>query len=120
MRAKGGTNAAEAGKGAIAPPAELGPMPVWDLTDLYPAPESEAVQGDLKRAAAEAAAIKERYQGKLAEAAKDGASLAAAVRQYESLSDTLGRLGSYAGLLYAADTANPQHAKFYGDIQEKL
>ena len=36
------------------------------------------------------------------------------------MSDTLGKLGSYAGLLYAADTANPEHAKFYGDIQEKL
>ena len=32
----------------------------------------------------------------------------------------LGKLGSYAGLLYAADTANPEYAKFYGDIQEKI
>ena len=32
----------------------------------------------------------------------------------------MGKLGSYAGLLYAADTANPENAKFYGDIQEKL
>jgi oligoendopeptidase F len=35
-------------------------------------------------------------------------------------SDVMGRLGSYAGLLYAADTANPAKAKFYGDVQEKL
>ena len=32
----------------------------------------------------------------------------------------MGRLGSYAGLLYAADTTDPAKAKFYGDIQEKL
>ena len=32
----------------------------------------------------------------------------------------MGRLGSYAGLLYAADTSDPENAKFYGDIQEKL
>ena len=60
------------------------------------------------------------YQGKLAELATDGAQLAQAIVRYEALSDTLGKLGSYAGLLYAADTANPEHAKFYGDIQEKL
>ena len=73
-----------------------------------------------RRPAAEAKAIQERYQGKLATLAKDGAQLAEAIAAYEALSDTLGKLGSYAGLLYAADTANPEHAKFYGDIQEKL
>ena len=36
------------------------------------------------------------------------------------LSDLIGRLGSYAGLLYAANTADQARAKFYGDIQETL
>jgi oligoendopeptidase F len=98
----------------------LGPMPVWNLGDLYPDPKSEAVQADIKKAAAEAVVIRERYQGKLAQLAADSDGLAEAVRRYEALSDTLGKLGSYAGLLYAADTANPEHAKFYGDIQEQL
>jgi oligoendopeptidase F len=97
---------------------DLGPMPVWNLDDLYPSPDSEAVQGDLKRAATEAKRIQERCRGKLA--GMSGAELAEAIAAYEGLSDTLGKLGSYAGLLYAADTANPEHAKFYGDIQEKL
>ena len=35
-------------------PGDLGNMPVWDLSDLYPAPQSEAVHADLKKAAAEA------------------------------------------------------------------
>jgi oligoendopeptidase F len=52
--------------------------------------------------------------------AADGTGLADAVVRYEALSDTLGKLGAYAGLLYAADTANPEYAKFYGDIQERL
>jgi oligoendopeptidase F len=95
-------------------------MPVWNLDDLYPGPHSEAVAADLRAAGAEARAILERYQGKLGELAKDGARLAEAVIRYEALSDTLGKLGSYAGLLYAADTANPEYAKFYGDIQEKI
>ena len=106
------------------PPAtdghDLGPMPVWNLGDLYPGPQSEAVQSDLKKAAAEAARIQEHYRGKMVGSAEDGARLAEAIAAYEALSDTLGKLGSYAGLLYAGDTSNPEYAKFYGDIQEKI
>ncbi len=105
---------------ASAKAQDLGPMPIWNLADLYPSPKSKAVQADLKKAADEALAIKQRFQGKLAELANDGTRLAEAIGAYESLSDTIGRLGSYAGLLYAADTSNPENAKFYGDIQEKL
>ena len=72
-----------------------------------PAPESQAVQDDLEKAAAEAQRIKQSYQGKLAALAADGAALAEAIAAYESLSDTIGKLGSYAGLLYAADTSDP-------------
>src|SRR5262245_57049443 len=99
---------------------DLGPMPVWDLVDLYPGPASKAVQGDLEKAAAAAQRIKQSYQGKLASLAGDGAALAAAIAAYESLSETIGKLGAYAGLLYAADTSDPEKAKFYGDIQDKL
>jgi oligoendopeptidase F len=105
---------------AASEPIDLGPMPVWDLTDLYLGRQSKAVQDDLERAAAEAQRIKQDYQGKLAALAGDGAALAAAIAAYESLSDTMGKLGSYAGLLYAADTSDPEKAKFYGDIQDKL
>jgi oligoendopeptidase F len=101
-------------------PAELGPMPIWDLRDLYPSPQSEAVQADLERAAAAAKHVKEQYEGRLAALAKDGAALAEAIAAYERLTETLGKLGAYAGLLYAADRSNPEHARFYGDIQEQL
>jgi oligoendopeptidase F len=105
---------------AGAAPAGLGQMPVWDLGDLYPGPQSEAVQADLKRAAAEAKRIKDCYEGRLTELAQDGAALAEAIAAYEALSEVLGKLAGYAGLLFAADTANLAHAKFYGDIQEQL
>ncbi len=107
-------------KRAAGKPRDLGPMPVWDLGDLYPGPKSKAVAADLERAAAEAQRIKEGYRGKLAALGGDGAALAQAIAAYESLSDRIGKLGSYAGLLYAADTSNPDNAKFYGDIQDKI
>jgi oligoendopeptidase F len=95
-------------------------MPTWNLDDLYPGPQSKVVQADLERAATEARRMKQRYQGKLAALAEDGAALAEAVVAYESLSETIGKIGSYAGLLYAADTSNVENAKFYGDIQDRI
>ena len=53
-------------------------------------------------------------------AAKAGQRSPEAVREFEALNDLLGRIVSYAGLLYAADTSDPKRQKFYGDIQEKI
>jgi oligoendopeptidase F len=103
--------------------AALGDLPEWDLGDLYPGMESAAVSADLARALADSEAFATRYRGKLADiaAAPDGgARLLAAVEAYEALDDLMGKLGSYAGLLYSGDTADPQRAKFYGDVSEKL
>src|SRR5690606_28089206 len=68
----------------------------------------------------EAKRIKESYQGKLAGLASDGAALADAIAAYEQLADLMGKLGSYAGPLYAANQTDPARAKFYGDISETL
>ncbi len=100
---------------------ELGDMPEWDLSDLYSDPDSKELKSDIEGIDKEAGSFQERYQGELASLAeKGGAELATSVRDYEAMSDRLGRIGSYAGLLYAADTSDPDRAKFYGDIQEKL
>ena len=100
--------------------ADLGAMPEWNLADLYPGRDSPALKADIAKAAQDASALKTAYQGKLTEIGKDGAALAKAVAAYESLSDVIGKLGSYAGLLYSSDTASGENAKFYGDIQEKI
>ncbi len=105
---------------AKAPSNELGDLPEWNLADLYSAPDSEEVRRDLEEGAAEAKRLKETYQGKLSDTAKSGAGLAKVVKTYEALADRLGRLGSYAGLRYAANQADPERAKFYGDVNEKL
>ena len=105
---------------AAAAKSDLGDLPEWNLSDLYPSLDSPQVLRDLEAGAEAARKIKETCQGKLATMAADGAVLADAVKAYEDLSDILGRLGSYAGLLYAADQSDPKIAKFYGDISEKL
>ena len=101
----------------------LGSLPEWNLTDLYSGLHDPAIKRDLDRTDAECVAFENAYKGKLAEMAKSadaGAALADAVRHYEAIDDLTGRLGSYAGLLHAGDTVDPQRTKFFGDVQERL
>ena len=106
--------------GAVVSKIELGLMPEWDLSDLYAGPAAPQITADITAAGEEAKRMKAAYQGKLADLAKDGAKLAVAVKDYEKLSDTMGKLGSYAGLYYAQNQSDPARAKFYGDVSEAL
>jgi oligoendopeptidase F len=109
---------AEGSAGASA--RETNALPEWDLSDLYTSPDAPEVARDLEASAKGARRIKDAYQGKLSALAQDGAKLAEAVKAYEALSDLMGKLGSYAALLYSANQADPVRAKFYGDVSEKL
>jgi oligoendopeptidase F len=103
--------------------AERDVLPVWDLSDLYAGPDAPALKADLESAAADARAFGEAWRGKLAGLAvraNGGDDIATALRTYEALEDKLGRIMSYAGLLYATDNTNPANAKFYGDMQERV
>jgi oligoendopeptidase F len=108
---------------SVAAKVKLGSLPEWNLTDLYPSVDAPRLHADLRTAEQAADVMHERYCGKLAKVAdggNGGAALADAVREFEALSDIMGRIVSYASLLYAADTADPTRQKFFGDIQEKI
>ena len=101
----------------------LGSLPEWNLADLYPAMDAPEVRRDLERADAYCIAFEEEFKGKLAAlAGGSGASerLADVVNRYEMIDDLIGRLISYAGLVYAGNTSDPARAKFYGDVQERI
>ncbi|MGL4323909.1 MAG: M3 family oligoendopeptidase [Beijerinckiaceae bacterium] len=103
--------------------AELGTLPLWNLTHLYPGMDSEALKADIAKADTDSKAFAEQYRGKLAALAatpQASAALGEALGAYEALEDLLGRIMSYAGLVYCEDTTDPARAKFYGDVQEKL
>ena len=106
---------------ALNKPAKLGDLPEWNLRDLYPALDSPEVKRDLDLADSECAAFEQDFKGRLAAlAAGEGGALAKAVARYEALDDRLGRLMSYAALMYAGNTTDPERAKFYGDVQERI
>ena len=102
--------------------AALGELPEWNLNDLYAGIHAPELQADLDRAARDAAAFESRWKGTLAgEAEKAGEGrLGEALRDFEALEELIGKIASYGGLVYAGDTSDPQRAKLYGDIQEKM
>ncbi|MCP8938855.1 M3 family oligoendopeptidase [Alsobacter sp. SYSU M60028] len=111
--------ASQAGKPAEA----LGSLPEWNLDDLYPGMDSPEFAADLAAGEAECKAFAEAYRGKLEgllKGPRPEETLHEAVRRYEAIEDRLGRIISYAGLVYAGDTTDPKRAKFYGDAQERL
>jgi len=101
-----------------APVATTGTLPSWDLTDLYPAPDSPELAADLDRAETEARAFQAARAGTLARLS--GAELAAVLREFEAIEETLGRLVSYAQLQFSADNLDPAIGRFYQSITERV
>ena len=103
--------------------SKLGALPEWNLNDLYPDMDSPEFKRDLERADSECVAFEQAFKGRLATLAAGeggGRALGEAVKRYEAIDDRLGRLISYAQLLYAGNTVDPVRAKFYGDVQERM
>jgi oligoendopeptidase F len=96
----------------------LSDLPEWNLNDLYSGPDAPDFTADMEMGAAMAQAFAKNWQGKLA--GSDGKALAQSIRDYEALSEILGRTGSYAQLYYVGLTTDPVRAKFYGDVSDKL
>jgi oligoendopeptidase F len=103
--------------------AAVGKLPEWNLADLYQGMDDPQIARDLDRSDVESVAFEEQYKGKLnllAAAPGAGTALAEAVKRYEALDDLMGRLISYAGLIHSGNSIDPQRAKFYADIQERI
>ncbi|MDX1581315.1 MAG: oligoendopeptidase F, partial [Alphaproteobacteria bacterium] len=97
---------------------DFGPLPEWDLADLYSAPDAPEIERDLERIVDSARSFEDRLKGRLEDLSGD--ELAEAVSQYEAIEEGMGRLASYAGLLYATRTNDSDVGRFYQGIQEKL
>lgn len=90
--------------------------PHWDLSDLYAGIDDVSVGRDIKAAKNAARKFRGAYEGKIA--SLSGEELAKAIGEYEKMSDKLGRLGSFASLAYAGNSADPKIAQFYQNIAE--
>jgi oligoendopeptidase F len=100
------------------PGESLGPLPEWDLGDLYVSPQASELGADTEWLRGECVAFARDYEGKLA--GLDAEGMLAAVRRYERIETVSGRIMSYAGLRYYQNTTDPVRAKFFGDTQTAL
>jgi oligoendopeptidase F len=98
--------------------APFGPMPQWDLSDLYPAPDCAELTRDLAWLEHECPAFGQDYEGKLAGLGAD--DLLICLQRHEKIDAISGRIMSFAGLRYYQKTTDATRAKFMSDMQEKL
>ena len=92
-------------------------LQTWNLADLYAGPEAPEVERDLKDAGTKAAVFRQQYEGKLP--SLGGADFLVAIMAYERIQEILGRLMSYAQLLYAGDMSNTEFGRFQQNINER-
>ena len=102
---------------AAAAKADSGALPGWDLSDLYPAPDSDALKRDLAEAEQAAEALHEEFAGRVADL--DGAALGGLVARYEAIRETLQRLTSYAYLVYCTAMDDAETAQFFQTVREE-
>jgi len=91
----------------------------WDLSPLLDgAGDARAGSvGMLDEARDRAATFAETHAGKVAEL--DSSGLADAMRELEAINELIGRVGSYASLRFAVDTAEPAHGALLQLVQER-
>ncbi len=97
---------------------KFGDLPVWDLSDLYAAPDAPEVKRDMDWLETACAEFATDYEGKLA--SLDAAGMLEVVLRYERIDTVAGRIMSYAGLRYYQITTDSERAKFMSDCQDRI
>ncbi len=92
-------------------------LPEWDLSALYSGTDDPKFAADFSLAEKSAKDFAQTWQGKLA--GLDGAAFGAAIRAYEAIEETLGRILSYASLVYVTNMDDPDLARFQADAQAR-
>jgi oligoendopeptidase F len=89
----------------------------WDLSDLFASHSDPRIESTLAETRKKAESFANRFRPVMAnaESLKPGEILDA-LKELESIYETLGRVGTYAGLLYASDTAKPE----YQDLEQRV
>jgi len=97
---------------------DLGNLPEWDLSDLYPTTDGPEIARDMAWLGKECADFADTFEGKLADL--DAPGLLSAVQRYEQIDVIAGRIMSFAGLRYYQCTTDSDRAKFMADCQDKI
>lgn len=89
---------------------------IWDLSDLYNAPDDPQIETDMQSITEQADAFDKAYRGRVAQLS--AAELNTALQEAEAIFAKLSRLDSYATLAWTTDTQNVVWGKLLAKIQE--
>ena len=97
---------------------DVNDLPLWSLDDLYRDTDDPKIETDFQAAkalVAELARLKGAIIASRASAGRLGLVIGEAIGLYEKISNLLGAIGAYAGLLTSTARDNPRLAKFEAD-----
>lgn len=88
----------------------------WDLSDLYEAVDDPALQKDKEKVQKRAEQFASDYKGQVA--TFDAQEMKEALKEYEQIMELLGKIGSYAQLIWSTETSNAQYGKLVQEANE--
>jgi len=89
----------------------------WNLDPLVDGAGPDGARAQLAQALQRAQAFASEYVGKLAQL--DSAALERAMRELGEIQELVGRAGTYAGLRFSVDTADPASGALMQEVQER-
>ncbi len=95
-------------------------LPSWNLNDLYQGPDDPQLETDLATFQKEAETFEVAHRGKIAAGQLTPQDFLAVTQQIEQIQERGDKLLSYAQLLFAADTSQPEHGRLLSHLQERL
>jgi len=93
-------------------------LPQWNLSDLYNSIDDKKLDKDLQNLDKETLDFANKYKGKISQCSGD--ELYEAIQHYEKISESIGKIMSYAGLLNAVNVLDTKISSFYQNMNEKI
>src|SRR5205823_3305478 len=107
--------------GAVTVPAKSAAGVAWDLGVLFSGPEDPRIGAALKEAADRVDEFERKYRGTInIEGGPTAEHLLEALREAESLQESLVKTSAYSQLLYAADTSKDAHRALVQRVEEAM
>jgi oligoendopeptidase F len=98
--------------------SDLGADVHWNLGDLYGGTTDPRIGETLAACQSRAEQFQADYKGKIDSLALTAEILGAALREYEDIQQQAAKPGSFAALLFAADSADPARGAFLQQMRE--
>ncbi len=89
----------------------------WDLDPLVAGRGADGVREQLSEARERARGLASQHAGKVGELDRDG--LLAVMRELGEVQELIARAGTYAGLRFSCDTADPENGALMQEVQER-